>query len=101
MNFSPYIGCEQGGIRPAVVVQNEIGNRYSHTMIVAPISTKMTKHSLPTHIFLPQGILEKDSIVLLEQIRTVYKRRIIKYAGLLEKNQMNQIDEGLRISLGL
>lgn len=100
-NLSPYTGCEQGGVRPVVVIQNEVGNRYSHTVIIAPISTKLTKHPIPTHVILPNNVLEKQSMVLLEQIRTIDKSRIIKYVSVLENEVMTQIDNALRISLGI
>ncbi|MBR3840858.1 MAG: type II toxin-antitoxin system PemK/MazF family toxin [Erysipelotrichales bacterium] len=100
-NLSPYIGCEQGGVRPVVVIQNEIGNRYSHTVIIAPISTKLTKHPIPTHVVLPDNVLEKQSMVLLEQIRTIDKSRIIKYVSSLESDVMSVIDQALKISLGI
>ena len=101
-NLSPFIGCEQGGIRPVVVIQNEVGNRYSHTVIIAPISTKMTKPPLPTHVVLPDTLLEKRSMVLLEQIRTIDKSRIISKVGHIETDWLKEkIKKSLTISLNV
>lgn len=100
-NLSPFIGCEQGGIRPVVVIQNEVGNRYSHTVIIAPISTKMTKPPLPTHVVLPDTLLEKHSMVLLEQIRTIDKSRIIKYVTTINDEVMEEVNQALCVSLGI
>lgn len=101
-DLSPVIGCEQGGIRPVLVVQNDIGNRYSPTVIAAAVTSRQTKTRLPTHIDLPQGLggLEKDSVVLLEQIRTLDKRRLRDKIGELDEEQMQKVDQGLLISLG-
>lgn len=100
-NLSPYIGCEQGGVRPVVIVQNEVGNKYSHTIIVAPVSTRMSKPPLPTHVLLPDNVLDKQSMVLLEQVRTIDKKRIIKYVGIVEEKVMEQINDALKVSLGI
>lgn len=102
-NLSPVVGCEQGGWRPVVVVQNNVGNRHSPTVIVAAITTSATKAKLPTHITIQAkvGVLPRDSMVLLEQIRTLDKRRLGAYIGPIGDRVMNQIDEGIAISLGL
>lgn len=101
-DLSPVIGSEQGGVRPILVVQNDIGNRYSPTVIAAAVTSKMSKAKLPTHIELPAseyGLL-KDSVVLLEQIRTIDKQRLKEKIGELPENVMNKVNQGLLISLG-
>ncbi len=101
-NLSPVVGSEQGGVRPVLVVQNDIGNKYSPTVIVAAITSKLNKAKLPTHIELNGSAygLERNSVVLLEQIRTLDKARLIEKIGnAVEK--LNEIDEALAISLGL
>ena len=101
-NLSPVVGSEQGGVRPVLVVQNDIGNKYSPTDIVAAITSKLNKAKLPTHIELNGSTygLERNSVVLLEQIRTLDKARLIEKIGnAVEK--LNEIDEALAISLGL
>lgn len=101
-DLSPVVGSEQGGVRPVLVVQNDIGNKYSPTVIAAAITSQMSKAKLPTHIELSSidcG-LPKDSVVLLEQIRTLDKRRLREKIGVLPENLMNKINEGLLISLG-
>ena len=101
-DLSPVIGCEQGGIRPVLIVQNDIGNRYSPTIIAAAVTSRQTKTRLPTHIDLPQGLggLDKDSVVLLEQIRTLDKRRLRDKIGELSEEEMEKVNQGLLISLG-
>lgn len=101
-DLSPVVGSEQGGIRPVLIVQNDIGNRYSPTVIAAAITSSQTKSRLPTHIDIPcnSGGLGKDSVVLLEQIRTLDKRRLKDKIGELSEEEMARINEGLLISLG-
>lgn len=102
-DLSPVVGSEQGGVRPVLVVQNDIGNKYSPTVIAAAITSKMTKAKLPTHIelsALEYGLL-KDSVVLLEQIRTIDKRRLKERIGEVEKPTMDRVDIALAISLGV
>ncbi len=101
-DLSPVVGSEQGGVRPVLVVQNDIGNRYSPTVIAAAITSQMTKAKLPTHIELSGADcgLPKDSVVLLEQIRTLDKRRLRERIGTLPEGLMNKVNEGLLISLG-
>ena len=71
-DLSPVVGCEQGGVRPVLIVQNNVGNRYSPTVIVAAVTSRMEKHPLPTHVFINRNsVLQKDSIIMLEQIRTI------------------------------
>jgi len=101
-NLSPVVGSEQGGVRPVLVVQNDIGNKYSPTIIVAAITSKINKAKLPTHIELSGTTygLEKSSVVLLEQIRTLDKARLIEKIG-NAVNKLEEIDNALAISLGL
>ena len=101
-DLSPVVGSEQGGIRPVLVVQNDIGNKYSPTVIAAAVTSKLTKARLPTHIEIPgEGNgLHKDSVILLEQIRTLDKRRLKERIGALPENTMRKVDGALLISLG-
>jgi len=102
-DLSPVIGSEQGGIRPVVIVQNDIGNKYSPTVIAAAITSQKEKSKLPTHISLQADCtgLAKDSIVLLEQIRTIDKTRLKEKMGRLDNGSMNQINQALSVSFGL
>lgn len=101
-DLSPVVGSEQGGIRPVLVVQNDVGIKYSPTIIVAAI-TSQTKTKLPTHVQLnaTQGGLSKDSIVLLEQLRTIDKQRLRERIGTLNEKQIPDIEKALSISLGI
>ena len=101
-DLSPVIGSEQGGVRPVLVVQNDVGNRYSPTIIAAAVTSKINKAKLPTHIELSASSygLVKDSVVLLEQIRTIDKRRLKERIGLLSEQMMMRVDDALLISLG-
>lgn len=100
-DLSPVVGSEQGGIRPILIIQNDIGNKYSPTVIAAAITSQLSKAKLPTHIELGTefGLL-KDSVVLLEQIRTLDKRRLREKIGDIPPDKMAQIDNALLISLG-
>lgn len=102
-DLNPVIGSEQGGIRPVLIIQNNTGNRHSPTVIVAAITSKSaTKAPLPTHHHLRStGGLEQESIVLLEQIRTIDKRRLKEFVGFLDQSDMMGIDTALEISVGL
>ena len=102
-DLSPVVGSEQGGVRPVLVVQNEIGNRYSPTVIVAPVTTQIVKARLPTHVELraAEHGVERDSVVLLEQVRTIDKRRLREKVTHLEGEIMRRVDEALKVSLGL
>ena len=102
-DLSPVIGSEQGGTRPVLIVQNDVGNKFSPTVIAAAITSQRFKTSLPTHIRVnADGCgLAKDSIVLLEQIRTIDKQRLKEHMGHLDEGAMNKIDEALSISFGL
>ena len=102
-DLSPVIGSEQGGIRPVLIVQNDVGNRFSPTVIAAAITSQKDKTKLPTHIQLhsSESGLAKESIVLLEQIRTLDKRRLKEFIGILDDESMHRIDQALSISFGL
>ncbi|HPD89034.1 MAG TPA: type II toxin-antitoxin system PemK/MazF family toxin [Oscillospiraceae bacterium] len=102
-DLSPVVGSEQGGIRPVLIVQNDVGNKYSPTVIAAAITSQREKTKLPTHIEVePKNCgLAKDSIVLLEQIRTIDKQRLKEKMGRLDDGAMERIDEALSISFGL
>jgi mRNA interferase MazF len=101
-DLNPVIGSEQGGVRPVVVIQNDVGNRHSPTVIIAAITSKAIKTTLPTHHVLDAtGGLERDSVVLLEQIRTVDKRRLGDYVGVLGQRDMQGVDRALAVSVGL
>ena len=102
-DLSPVVGSEQGGIRPVLIVQNDVGNKYSPTVIAAAITSQETKSHLPTHISLSSGGcgLAKDSVVLLEQVRTLDKKRLKEKRGTADKKSMNKINEALSISFGL
>lgn len=100
-DLSPVVGCEQGGIRPVLVIQNDIGNRYSPTVIVAAITSK-SKKELPTHVELGcMEALQKNSVVLLEQIRTIDRIRLLEYIGSVSRLRMLLIDQALLLSVGL
>ena len=102
-DLSPVIGSEQGGVRPVLVVQNDVGNKYSPTVIVCAVTSQLTKARLPTHIELPegQGGLQKKSVALLEQLRTLDKRRLKERVGVIDKVKMDAVDKALLISLGI
>ncbi len=102
-DLSPVVGSEQGGVRPVLIVQNDIGNKYSPTVIIAAITSQINKAKLPTHIELSgkEYGLPRDSVILLEQIRTIDKRRLREKAGFLLPETMKKVDEGLMVSFGL
>lgn len=102
-DLSPVVGSEQGGLRPVLIIQNDIGNRYSPTVIVAAITSKIDKAKLPTHIELPADEfgLTRDSVVLAEQVRTIDKRRLRERVGVLPGEVMGEVDEALQISMGV
>ncbi len=99
-DLNPVIGSEQGGIRPVLIIQNDVGNKYSPTVIVAAITGKDKKY-LPTHITIKTQALPDVSTVLLEQIRTVDKSRLIKKLGKIQKDDMYRITDGLRKSIDI
>ena len=102
-DLSPVVGSEQGGTRPVLIVQNDMGNRHSPTVIAAAITSQMNKAKLPTHIELTgRNVgLTKDSVVLLEQIRTIDKRRLREHTGHADRSVMDQVDSALAVSFGL
>lgn len=102
-DLSPVVGSEQGGMRPVLIVQNDTGNKHSPTVIAAAITSQMNKARLPTHIELDGKSfgLTKDSVVLLEQVRTLDKRRLKERMGRLDDGLMDQVDSAIAVSLGL
>ncbi len=102
-DLNPVVGSEQGGIRPVLVVQNNIGNKYSPTVIIAAITSKIDKAKLPTHVEIPaeSAKLEKNSVILLEQIRTIDKKRLQRHVAHLEDETLEKVDKAIEISLGL
>ena len=101
-DLSPVVGSEQGGVRPVLIVQNDVGNRYSPTVIAAAITSQKDKSKLPTHIEINSQVcgLSRDSVVLLEQIRTIDKRRLKEKMGRLDDGSMGQVNHALAISFG-
>ena len=99
-DLSPVVGSEQGGVRPVLVVQNDVGNKYSPTVLA--VTSKINKAKLPTHIELPSSVfgLQRDSVILLEQIRTLDKRRLKERIGELSDATMSRVDKAILISLG-
>ncbi len=102
-DLSPVVGSEQGGMRPVLIVQNDVGNRFSPTVIAAAITSQKDKTKLPTHIQLNAtgSGLARDSIVLLEQIRTLDKQRLKEHMGRLDETSMGRVDRALQVSFGL
>ncbi len=102
-DLSPVVGSEQGGMRPVLIVQNDVGNRYSPTVIAAAITSQQNKARLPTHIEIEARTygLSKNSVVLLEQMRTLDKRRLRERMGCLDERVMQRVDGAIAISLGL
>ena len=102
-DLSPVVGSEQGGLRPVLIVQNDVGNKYSPTVIAAAITSKMGKARLPTHIDIPgtDAGLSKDSVILLEQVRTIDKRRLKEKMGHLDDGTMVNVNNAIAVSLGL
>lgn len=102
-DLRPIIGSEQGGVRPVLIIQNNVGNHYSPTVIAASITSRKRKHRMPTHVFLPVGTrgLRSDSIVLLEQVRTIDRTRLGEYIGRLDATAMEAVDAALAVSVGI
>ena len=102
-DLSPVVGSEQGGVRPVLIVQNDVGNKFSPTVIAAAITSRQDKNNLPTHIEVDakECGLAKDSVVLLEQVRTIDKRRLREKMGTLDGNDMGKANEALTVSFGL
>lgn len=102
-DLSPVIGSEQGGIRPVLIIQNDIGNKYSPTVIAAAITSQTNKNKLPTHINIPSkeyGLM-KDSVILTEQVRTIDKSRLKEKIGQIDQLIMNEVNNALGVSFGL
>jgi mRNA interferase MazF len=101
-DLDPVVGSEQGGIRPVVIIQNDTGNRFSPTVIVSAITTSKTKHHIPTHIYIPRNTagLPADSTILTEQVKTLDKKRLIRFVGSLNRDMMEQVNKALAISFG-
>ena len=102
-DLRPIIGSEQGGVRPVLIIQNDVGNHFSPTVIAASITSRQRKHRLPTHVFLPISteVLRCNSIVLLEQVRTIDRSRLGDYIGRLDETAMEAVNEALAISIGI
>lgn len=102
-DLSPVVGSEQGGVRPVLIVQNDVGNRYSPTVIAAAITSKLGKAKLPTHIdvYADRVGLARDSVILLEQIRTIDKKRLGEKMGHLDDAVMRAVDTAITVSFGL
>ena len=102
-DLSPVVGSEQGGVRPVLVVQNDVGNKYSPTVIIAAITSQIDKAKLPTHVEIEakEYGLEKDSVILLEQIRTIDKQRLQDKVTELDERVMQKVNQAIKISLGL
>ncbi|MCR3956611.1 MAG: type II toxin-antitoxin system PemK/MazF family toxin [Gudongella sp.] len=102
-DLSPVIGSEQGGVRPILVIQNDVGNKYSPTIIIAAITSQINKARLPTHVEITAQDfgLPKDSVVLMEQIRTIDKKRLREKIGKFDEDMMRKVDQALKISVGL
>ena len=102
-DLSPVVGSEQGGVRPVLIVQNDVGNKYSPTVIIAAITSQLSKAKLPTHIELNKYKynLLKDSVILLEQIRTLDKRRLKEKVCTIDDKTMKKVDIAIMISLGI
>lgn len=100
-DLSPVVGSEQGGVRPVVVVQNDKGNRYSKTIIVAPVSKKMSKPPIPTHVIFSVESLSYVSMILCEQLRTIDKKRLGQWICTLDEKTIERVDHAIRVSLSL
>lgn len=102
-DLSPVVGSEQGGLRPVLIVQNDIGNRFSPTVIAAAITSRLGKAKMPTHIdvYADRCGLSKDSVILLEQIRTIDKRRLKEKMGHLDETVMRRVNNAIEVSFGL
>lgn len=102
-DLSPVMGSEQGGVRPVLVVQNDVGNKFSPTIIVAAVTSKRNKADLPTHVEIDaaENGLTKNSVVLLEQLRTIDKRRLKERIGTIDKTRLPEVNEALSVSLGI
>ena len=102
-DLSPVVGSEQGGVRPVLVVQNDVGNKFSPTIIVAAVTSQLNKAKLPTHgpIHADKNGLDRDSVVLLEQLRTIDKKRLREHIGTVDDEVIGVVDDALSVSLGI
>src|SRR5947209_6023571 len=102
-NFSPVVGSEQAGVRPAVIVQNDVANRSSPCTIVVPSTTKLPPKPFPTHAFVPAGVggLTQDSIAMCEQVRVIDTRRVIRVVGKLDASSVGAVEQALRVAMSL
>lgn len=100
-DLSPVVGSEQGGTRPVVIVQNDKGNRYSRTVIVAPVSKKMSKPPIPTHVIFSASQLSHVSMILCEQLRTIDKSRLLQWICTLDEKTLDKVGKAIRISLSV
>lgn len=100
-NLSPVVGSEQGGMRPVLVIQNDKGNKYSNTIIIAPISKKMSKPPIPTHVIFSDESLDYVSMILCEQLRTIDKQRLGQWICTLAEDTMLKVDQAIKVSLNL
>ena len=102
-DLSPVVGSEQGGLRPVLIIQNDVGNKYSPTVIAAAITSRMSKTRLPTHIdiYASRAGLARDSVILLEQIRTLDKRRLRERMGHLDDEMMDRVNSAIAVSFGI
>ena len=102
-DLSPVVGSEQGGVRPVLVVQNDVGNRFSPTIIVAAVTSQLKKAKLPTHVSIHAdgSGLDRDSVVLLEQLRTIDKKRLREHIGTVNHEVIGTVDDALSVSLGI
>src|SRR5690606_36126028 len=102
-NLNPVIGSEQGGTRPVLILQNDIGNKHSPTTIVAAVTSRIKKAKLPTHVELPKALshLDRDSVILLEQLRTIDRRRLKERIAHVDDVTMSKVNKALEISIGL
>ena len=100
-DLSPVVGSEQGGMRPVLILQNDIGNKHSPTVVVAAITSRLEKFKLPTHVKLESERLVKNSFVLLEQLRTIDKSRLYEYIGKVTERDMKKIEKALLVSVGI
>jgi len=102
-DLSPVVGSEQGGVRPVLIIQNDIGNRFSPTVIVAAITAQIQKAKLPTHVEIDAEVhgFDRDSVILLEQVRTIDKQRLTDKITHLDEEMMGKVDDALQVSLGL
>ena len=101
-DLSPVVGSEQGGVRPVLVIQNDVGNKYSPTLIITPLTSKAKKLAQPTHVIIGKSFgLTEYSYALLEQIRTIDRTRLLEYVGHVDESVMVKVDDALRVSLNL